>query len=178
MRELTFRGFLTQYVRQLSYCDSTSLYKLANEAASENARLREPLLLYALYSGKQDVLLRATRQTPLHTGYQLLLSEFDSEQMTVALSTDKPELPNEYRKVWRSYQSQKNRHETDNHTKMLILKKVQRLQHGNQVTAYRIYTDLGLNHGNVNAWLKNGDCTKVSLNTARAVLRYVEEYHV
>ena len=39
---------------------------------------------------------------------------------------------------------------------------------------YRIYTDLHLNPGNLNAWLKHGDCGKVSLKTARSVLRYAE----
>ena len=60
MRELTFRGFLTQYVKQLSAQETNSLYKLAAEASSNNPRLREPLFLYAVYSQKQDVLLQAT----------------------------------------------------------------------------------------------------------------------
>lgn len=50
MRELTFRGFLAQYVKQLSAEKTNSLYKLAAEAGSSNPRLREPLLLYAVYT--------------------------------------------------------------------------------------------------------------------------------
>jgi hypothetical protein len=46
------------------------------------------------------------------------------------------------------------------------------------ITNYRIYTDLKLNHGNINSWLKNGDCDKVSLETARRVLKYTEELKV
>ena len=52
--------------------------------------------------------------------------------------------------------------------------KVKRLQEKYGVTNYRIYTDLRLNPGNLNAWLKHGDSDKVSLDTARKTLRYVE----
>ncbi len=43
------------------------------------------------------------------------------------------------------------------------------------ISNYRINTNLGLNHGNINAWLKNGECDKLSLETAGKVLRYFEE---
>ena len=48
MRELTFVGFLSRYVRELSMSGTNSISKLASEAATDNYRLREPLLLYAL----------------------------------------------------------------------------------------------------------------------------------
>ena len=85
-------------------------------------------------------------------------------------------LPNEYHKVWRSFQSQKNRVQSDDHTKELMRLKVKRLQERCGVSNYRIYTDLNLNPGNVNAWLKHGVADKVSLDTARRTLRYVEGY--
>ena len=69
-------------------------------------------------------------------------------------------------------------HRADNHTKELMRKKVKRLQEKNGVTNYRIYTDLKLNPGNLNAWLKHGDSEKVSLETARMTLRYVESVPV
>ena len=87
-------------------------------------------------------------------------------------------IPFEYHKVWKSYQSRKNRAQVDDHTKELMRQKVKRLQEKNGVTNYRIYTDLKLNPGNLNAWLKQGDSDKVSLETARRTLRYVEAYGV
>lgn len=62
MRELTFRGFLTQYVRQLAVEETNSLYKLTAEASSNNPRLREPLFLYAVYTQKEKILLQATKE--------------------------------------------------------------------------------------------------------------------
>lgn len=178
MRELTFRGFLAQYIRQLSEAGTNSLYKLAAEAGSSNPRLREPLLLYAMYWRKQDVLLQAAKVPALHAEYQRLASLYTAEEMTKLLEQDSPLLPVEYHKVWRSYQSRKNRARADDHTKELMRQKVKRLQGQNGVTNYRIYTDLKLNPGNLNAWLKHGDSDKVSLETARRTLRYVEAYGI
>ena len=175
MRELTFKGFLTQYVRQLSKSDTNSLYKLAAEAGSDNPRLREPLLLYALYSGKQAVLLQAAKDPELYAEYKKMLA-YGVEEMTQLLESKSSLLPAEYQKVWRSFQSQKNRGQADDHTKELMRQKVRRLQDQCGVSNYRIYTDLKLNPGNVNAWLKHGVADKVSLDTARRTLRYVEGY--
>ena len=176
MRELTFRGFLTQYVRQLSAQETNSLYKLAAEASSNNPRLREPLFLYAVYSQKQTVLLQATKEPELRMEYHRLASLYTAESMTDLFEQASPLLPAEYHKVWKSYQSRKNRSQADDHTKELMRQKVKRLQAKNGVTNYRIYTDLKLNPGNLNAWLKHGDADKVSLETARMAVRYVEGF--
>ena len=93
MRELTFRGFLTQYVRQLSEQETNSLYKLAAEAGSSNPRLREPLLLYALYSQKQDVLLQATKEPVLRAEYHRLVSLHTADAMTELFEQASPVLP-------------------------------------------------------------------------------------
>lgn len=175
MRELTFKGFLTWYVRQLSKSDTNSLYKLAAEAGSDNPRLREPLLLCAFYSGKQVVLLQAAKNSELHTEYQKMLA-YSAEKMTQLLDSSSSLLPVEYHKVWRGFQSQKDRSQADDHTKELMLQKVRRLRDQCGVSNYRIYTDLKLNPGNINAWLKHGVADKVSLDTARRTLRYVEGY--
>lgn len=178
MRELTFRGFLTQYVKQLSAEKTNSLYKLAAEAGSNNPRLREPLFLYAVYTQKEKVLLQATKEPELHAEYNRLASLYSAERMTELLEQESPLLPAGYHKVWRSYQSRKNRVQADEYTKELMRQKVKKLQEKKGVTNYRIYTDLKLNPGNLNAWLKHGDSDKVSLETARRTLRYVESRSV
>ena len=178
MRELTFRGFLTQYVKQLSAQETNSLYKLAAEASSNNPRLREPLFLSAVYSQKQDVVLQATKEPNLRSEYHRLVMLYTADTMTELFEQASPALPAEYHKVWRSYQSRKNRGQADNHTKELMRQKVKRLQEKKGVSNYRIYTDLKLNPGNLNAWLKHGDGDKVSLETARMTVRYVEGFVV
>ena len=174
MRELTFKGFLTQYVKQLSAQNTNSLYKLAAEVGTDNPRLCEPLLLYAVMSNKQEVLLKATKNAALYEHYSELVSQHTQDDFISLLEQESPELEEGYHKVWRSYQSRKNRCQADNHTKELMRKKVKRLQEMKGVTNYRIYTDLRLNPGNLNAWLKHGDSDKISLVTARETLHYME----
>lgn len=173
MRELTFLGFLKKYVHSLSLNNTYNIRKLVEEAATSNPRLREPLLLYALFSKKQERLLHASQQVGLDVFYGELLSKYDSDSMVIALQS-KGNLPVGYEKVWHTYQSQKSRQITDDYTKELIRKKVRSLQERHNVTNYRIYTDLNLNPGNLNAWLKHGHCEKVSLNAARKVLQYLK----
>lgn len=174
MRQLTFRGFLAQYVRALSGSETSSLYRLAREAERNNPRLREPLLLYALYSGKQTVLLQATRHSALYAEYSDMMARYSAEKMTQSLAARSPSLPEGYHKVWSSYQSLANKKTTEARTKELMRKKIRQLQEKYGVSNYRVYTDLGLNAGNLNAWLKNGESSKVSLETARRTLRYLE----
>jgi hypothetical protein len=174
MRELTFSGFLRKYVCELSEQKTMSLYKLAKEASVNTPRLREPLFLYALFSDKTDVLLNATKDKRLHAEYSDLLNYFDKAHLLVALKEQNSRLDSGYLKVWKSYVSEKNRLSTDNQTKLLMRNKIVRLQNEKQVTNYRLYTDLELNPGNLNAYLKHGDSSKLSLDTSRKVLNYLE----
>ena len=174
MRELTFRGFLARYVKELSISNTNSLYRLVEEASCDNPRLKAPVLLFALYSGKQTVLLQAAKDQNLLAEYQKMVSQYSVDMMTQMLEDNDSALPNEYQKVWRSFQTQKNRGQSENHTKELMRLKIMRLQEQSGVSNYRIYTDLNLNPGNVNAWLKHGVPDKVSLETARMILHYVE----
>ena len=109
----------------------------------------------------------ATKDVALRADYDRLVSQYTVAAMTELLEQASPELPVEYHKVWHSWQA-------DNHTKELMRQKVKRLQMKTGVTNYRIYTDLKLNPGNLNVWLKYGDSEKVNLKTARMVLQYVE----
>ena len=44
-----------------------------------------------------------------------------------------------------------------------------------KLSNYRLYTDLKLNPGNVNAWLKHNDSSKMSLDCARKIYQYAKE---
>jgi hypothetical protein len=176
LRELTFNGFLSQYVRVLSRDDTLKLYKLAAEAAEVNPRLREPLLLYALSVNKTAVLLRATKHPQLHEEYVRVLLRLASNTERAGLNPESCShmLPERYRKVYRSYLSVRDRKEHDKHTKSLLYQRIKKIQVKKQVSNYRVYKDLQLNPGNVNAFLKHGDVSKVSLTTARRMLEYLE----
>ena len=171
MRELTFNGFLTKYVRTLSAYDTNNVARLTQEAATSNARLREPLYLYAVWSGKQDTLQSHAKKQGLDAFYGALLSY---DQREVESSLESGTMPAEYQKVWNSYLRRRDRYQTDKETKELMRQKILKLQSEKKVTNYRIYTDLALNPGNLNSWLKHGNGEKVSLETARNVLKYLK----
>ena len=54
-------------------------------------------------------------------------------------------------------------------------KRIVALQKEKHITTYRICKDLHLNNSNINAWLKSGNETKAALETARRIMRYLEQ---
>lgn len=175
MQRLTFRGFTKRYVASLSLSGTTAIYQLVREVVAGNPRLREPLFLYAISNGHLGTLLTAARNTELYSAYTDLSKRYNYEQLLDAMKEDSNSLPEAYQKVWTSYKSIANKPERDNRVKALIRIKILKLQDVTGVTTYRICKELRLNTANVNAWLKNGYPNKVSLNTARTVLEYLED---
>ena len=175
MRKLTFEGFLKQYVAELSGVQTASIHKLA-DCLSENPRLKEPLFLYALAYDKVELLLRYTTNSTVAAEYEQLSNRYSLAQMLLFLENQSPELPEGYWKVWRSYCSVRDSALADNDTKDLIHRRVLELQQKKKLTNYRIYTDLRLNPGNVNAWLKHNDSSKMSLDCARQIYKYAKSY--
>lgn len=176
MRQLTFRGFLQQYVHALSFAKTNGLYRLAEEAATTNPRLREPLLLYALFSNKHEVLLKATRDKELFSEYKKILEKYDKSTMKQALINSDPVLSDRYLRVYRSYLVVRNKTQNDNHSKLLMRNRILELQAKKNISAYRICVDLKINHGNMSAFMNQSDCSKISLDKARSAIKYLEEY--
>ena len=175
MRKLTFEGFLKQYVAELSDVQTASIHKLA-VCLQENPRLKEPLYLYALTFDKVNLLLRYTESNDCFAEYERISNSYPLEQMLMLLENQSAELPEGYLKVWRSYCSVRDAVLADNDTKELIHRRVLELQQKKKLTNYRLYTDLKLNPGNVNAWLKHNDSSKMSLDCARQIYKYAKNY--
>ena len=175
MRKLTFEGFLKQYVTELSGVQTASIHKLAN-CLHENPRLKEPLYLYALVFDKVNLLLRYAKDPVCLAEYERLSNRYSREQVLALLQNQSAELPEGYLKVWRSYCSVRDAALADNDTKELIHRRVVEIQQKKHLTNYRIYADLKLNPGNVNAWLKHNDSSKMSLDCARQIYKYAKSY--
>ena len=139
-------------------------------------RLKEPLFLYALAFNKVELLLRYTANSTIAAEYEQLSNLYSLEQMLVLLEKQSSELPEGYLKVWRSYCSVRDAALADNDTKELIHRRVLELQQKKKLTNYRLYKDLKLNPGNVNAWLKHNDSSKMSLDCARQIYKYAKSY--
>ena len=175
VRKLTFEGFLKQYVTELSGVQTASIHKLAN-CLHENPRLKEPLYLYALVFDKVNLLLRYAKDPVCLAEYERLSNRYSREQVLALLQNQSAEPSAGYLKVWRSYCSVRDAALADNDTKELIHRRVVEIQQKKHLTNYRIYADLKLNPGNVNAWLKHNDSSKMSLDCARQIYKYAKSY--
>ena len=99
---------------------------------------------------------------------------YDWEGLEHALKVRDERLPIQLQKVYDSYLVKRDWKKGENHSKSLMWNKITKLQKEKSISNYRIYKDLGLNPGNINAYLKHGDSSKLSLATARRTLDYLE----
>lgn len=130
---------------------------------SGNLRLREPMALYVKlykreYSAKSSKLAEALDY----------LSEYD-----VINALQKQLLKNEFNKVYVAYLNRVNNFDNEADTKRKIRLRVLEEQAKRKISNYAIYNGLGLNPGNINDYLKNGNASKLSLKTAYSIYDYV-----
>ena len=166
MRQLTLLGFLSEYVKSLSECNSLIIHKLINEVYGGNYRLREPLFLYCFYSDKSDILLK-------------YLNDTDKKEYVAAVTflenNQSDNLPNDFVKVLNSYHRKAHMKDNDNNIKGLMLDKILKLKDQKKVTNYRIYKDLNINPGNFNDFIKNRKLNRLSLDKSREVYNYLQD---
>ena len=163
MQRLTFKSFLVKYLKELSILNTSAVTKLDKEV-SGNLRLREPLALYIKlyknnYRAKSNVLIQAVKY----------LDSFPD--VWIALQQQK--LKYEYNKVYVSYFNCLNRYKNEADTKLKIRERVLKEQAKKNISNRHICAALNLNPGNINAFLKKGDTSKLSLDTAYSIYDYV-----
>lgn len=174
MRRLTFQGYLTSYVNRLGGEDTLDLSRLVVVAQAE-PRLFEPLLLWTAKSGRVDRLGRLLAgHDRLQRELQTLATLESSGNLDTALESGDPKLRAEYRKVWKSFVARRDAPKRDTELKLEARKRVLALESKKHVTRYRMAKDLGLNPGNLHAFLAQGNATKLSLERAYELVRYLE----
>ena len=172
MRQLTFKGFLQQYVKKLSYCGANNIRLLSKEVPVQNYRLVEPLVLYALSVNKEIYLRRVADDS-------FLLSEafrFEGLQLNeVEALLESNSAPYNYIKLYQSYLYIRDKQKNQNHTKMLMRDKINELLILKNISMYRVYTDLNLNPGCAHAYVKNGKVEVIGFNSAKRILKYLKQ---
>jgi len=171
MRQLSFKGFLRQYVRELSYCKSSNIRFLANEIPENNYRLVEPLVLYALSIDKGDYLRRVAEDSYLMSeSFRFECMKLDEVESLLETG----DVPHNYSKLYQSYTYFRDKQKNQNHTKTLIRDKINELKQEKNISMYRIYTDLKLNNGCVHSYVKNGNAEGIGLESAKRILDYLK----
>lgn len=172
MRRLTFEGYLDSYVPYLAGQATLSVSRLAHLAQSE-PRLLEPLMLWAASTGRADRLapmLSARRASEL----RMLAALSERGQLESTLGASGSPLRSEFTKVWASYTARRDASERDARLKLVARERVLALEASKGVTRYRMAKDLGLNPGNLHAFLSQANVSKVSLERAYELVDYLE----
>lgn len=174
MRRLTFAGFLQSYVRALSGEDTLSLSRLAALSESE-ARLVEPLLLWAVVADRTERLGSLLEgRGALQRELQELARLRSTGCLEGGLADTGRSLRPEYSKVWHSYVVRRDASNRDKELRLKVRERVLELESRKSVTRYRMAKELGLNPGNLHAFLSLGDPTKLSLDRAADLVKYLE----
>jgi hypothetical protein len=185
MRRPVFSRWIKKQVQEIAGVDSLNLRRLAAAAQKDKPRLIEPLLLYAITAGYTDRLISFIYQDDIRESYEQVLSTIKGiygdlgliDFEGIALSGQfENTMPREYGKFLASYRTSYNRPETTRDSKRMRWERSRKLQLEKGVSAADIYRALGLNAGNVNAYLKYGDTDKVSLQNANDIMNYLYQY--
>ena len=174
MRTLTFKGYLAKYVRSLSGRNTLNIRALAKDAVGEDPRLLMPLLLYAVVHGKTDLLRMSLAENDCREEVLKLLDDLETSGPEEAFKSGF--LSEEYEKIMNSYKVESERPKNNDQLKDAMRSKILQMQRSKNCSNYRIYTDLRLNPGNINDWLKNGDSRKVSYRTAAEIVSYLMSF--
>lgn len=171
---LTFKGFLKLYCAELSQEKTSSLAKLGKHAANEAPRVAEPLFLLALSEGKTPYLLSLCKSTWMEKEFNTLARSSEKFGEDAEAFAQSPYAPDRYRKVFEAYNAKLHSADAERRISFLLRNKILAELEKSGRSIYQLCKDLGLNKGNVYAYLNKGDSSKVSKKTAYRMLEYAQ----
>lgn len=174
MRYWTLKGFTEKYVAKISQKGKTSINKLAYEFSHSNEKLKEPLLLYAMLSCNSESLQRFLTKNPLLAREFMTYFKDSYFEGTLENQLKDGNLPIEYKNIYTAYIKEKNKYKGSVNTKLLMKNYIEAYKKQLGITNYRIYTDLKINGGNFNDFMKNNAMDKLSLSDAKRVVEYLK----
>ena len=172
MREWTLKGYLMAQLQALSEYNGVSLYAFS-AMAKTNARLKDVLCMYLTLYVDEPLKTRLVKKYAYLSALCQSLDGLTEDTIVAFLADDQLSA---YRTVYDNFCYQRDRQEKEDALKRMMYEKIAERKREKNMSNYRIYSQLHLNPGNINAFLKNGDVSKVSLHTTRQILAYVNEY--
>ncbi len=173
MKTLTFKGFLKSYNKSLSTNKTSNIKKLAKEVENGNIRLKEPLLLLSMFDDSSS---KALSKNKIYDEYDELKKQYSKVDFLIEdIANENSTIPNDYKKVYRSYLSVKDRHKRDDNTKQLMKRKIKSLQQQKAISDYHINKELNINPGNFSSFMKHDKLDKISLKNTRKILDYLQK---
>lgn len=158
MNKLTIIGYLKMYFREEFGVDTLSVRKLASLYES-SPELKEYVALYAVLTNKEHLCAKNM--------------DLFKECIRIKEAKSIKMISSKYKSIYKDYEECADSKQ-DDEFKRKIRNRIIEIQSDKRISNYRIYTDLSMNPGNVNSFLKNGDCNKLSLDAVRRIWKYVE----
>ena len=167
MRQLSLGGFLDKYIRELSGFERIDIAEMARCADSTLPRLKEPLVVYASVKRPAATVKKLFKDTSLLEEYEKFFSVTDySEDFFNSL-------PDNYKKLYRSYLSEKNKKDREKELKELYREKILVNKSSSGISDYRLCKIFSINHGNLHSFLYQGKSENISLAKTRQIYEYV-----
>lgn len=173
MRTKTFMSFLKDYVKDMNPEQSLSLFKNEKYVRSDS-RLLNVYGFYVFFNQNvTKTLLDKKDKLPLlykkYLSYASKYKGFTNDNLSKKVESLDPF--DELKQLYTSYYNLEV-------NKNFVLKKfyynrIVDVKNKKNISNYRIYTDLNLNHGNTNEFFKNKKFEKLSLNNIKKIMNYV-----
>ena len=159
----------------MSGCKVTSLRKLAVLAQEDNPRLAEPLLLFAMETEATARLMSYIGDEQIEGEYREVLELCRDKSILELVEKEERRLPWSYSKLLSNWRAAEGKAQRIENSKRLRLERSLQLMKEKHVTNAQVYQALRLNPGNTNAYLKHHDTSKLSLENATRIMKYLYE---
>ncbi|NLZ54964.1 MAG: hypothetical protein GX892_17825 [Thermoanaerobacteraceae bacterium] len=175
MRNLTFKGYITQQVKAMSSNNTISVYKLVKEASTTNPKLMEPLLLYVATCGKTKMLFAAAKKTKIDDKYLDIVNKYllDINEKTLHETVSK--LPNEFKVVYKNFIDAKNRNRANDPSKELYKNEILKIAKANNLSISAIAKKTGLKRGNAYRFFSKNQQDYLSVESLKRTLTMLKK---
>jgi hypothetical protein len=173
MKTKTFKSFLSDYAKDMSPEHSLSLFK-NEQHVQKNKRLLNVFTFYVLFN--TDVAATLTKKKNVLPTLYNMFKAYEEKYKELSFNTLEEDvaLLDDFDELKQMYTSYKNLYVSKNEKlKKMYHQKIHQIQLEKDISNYRIYTDLKLNHGNTNDFLKNRKYNKMSIDKVKSILEYV-----
>ena len=173
MKTKTFMSFLRDYAKDMNPEQSLSLFKNEKYVKSDT-RLLNVYSFYVFFNHDvTDTLLqKKDKLQRLYKKYEEYKSKYDGVELNYL--DQEVESLDSFDELKQLYTSYKNLVVNKNIIqKNLYHKIIMQTKNEKNISNYRIYTDLNLNQGNTNDYLRNKRFEKLSLDNIKKIANYV-----
>jgi len=173
MRRPNFKGWVSRELLNLSEENTLNLRRLAFLAQNKTPRLRERLVLYAIETGQAERLRCFLYKKEMIDELKTLDKVLKGKNLNDPDIFQSIQISDRYKKAFLSYKAAYEKNDARNESKKLRWEKSVELQKRKGISTAQICSALGLDTGNISAYLKRADIDRISLEKATDIMKYL-----